>query len=118
MSSSIRLEKACVFCDSTFIAKTTTTKYCSKACNAKHYKKLKREEKIQATKEKEIVRHIDVSFVELINSKDYLSILEASELLGVSQRTFFRLLKNGTIKSKKLGSRTIIQRSSIDQIFK
>ena len=46
MSSNIRIPKICEFCNNAFIAKTTTTRYCSDNCFKKAYKARKREEKI------------------------------------------------------------------------
>jgi DNA binding domain, excisionase family len=53
----------------------------------------------------------------VIKQKDFLSIKEAYTLLGVSERTFYRLMKEGTIPATKLGGRTIIKRSIIDNLF-
>ncbi len=117
MSSNIRIEKVCNFCEDTFVAKTLTTRYCSRACNKKDYRNQKRLDKVQKNNEQVVTKGVDVSLFELISSKDYLNIREASELIGVSERTFYRLIKNGTIEPYKLGSRTIIKRSSIDKIF-
>ena len=117
MPTKIRIKKTCEFCKNEFIAKTTKTRYCSHSCNRRHYKQLKREEHIQTAIEKETTKNIDTSTYEVITSKDYLSIKEAAVLLGVSERTFYRLMKDGTIKSHKLGGRTIIQRSDINSLF-
>ena len=48
-------------------------------------------------------KNIDTFIYEVITAKDYLNIKEAALLLGVSGRTFYRLMKDGTIKSHKLG---------------
>jgi hypothetical protein len=47
MSTHIKIERVCLYCSHKFIAKTTTTKYCSHRCNQRHYKLLKKEEKIK-----------------------------------------------------------------------
>lgn len=55
--------------------------------------------------------------MEAIKQKDFLSIKEAFTLLGISERTFYRLMKARTIQATKLGKRTIIKRSEIDKLF-
>lgn len=117
MSTNIRIKKTCEFCEIEFIAKTTRTRYCSHNCNRKHYKQLKREEKIRVAEEKEVTRKVDTSIYEVISVKEFLSIKEASTLIGVSERTFYRLMKDGLVKTFKLGGRTIIKRSDIDKLF-
>jgi hypothetical protein len=47
MSSRLEIEKICDWCSKHFIAKKTTTKYCSHECNSKAYKSIKRVEKIK-----------------------------------------------------------------------
>jgi len=117
MPTKIRLNKTCEFCKNEFIAKTTKTRYCSHTCNRHYYKQLKREEHIQTAIEKESTKNVDTSIYEAITAKDYLSIKESAVLLGISERTFYRLMKDGTIKSHKLGRRTVIQRSDINSLF-
>lgn len=120
MASNIRIEKICLLCEQPFIARTTVTKYCSDKCSKRHYKQRKREEKIkQATHQKVIspTEEHSVNSFEIITKKDFLSIKESATLLGVSESTFYRLMKNKTVKSYKLGGRTIIKRSDIDNLF-
>lgn len=118
MASKIRIEKTCCYCEKQFIAKTTKTKYCCHRCNQLHYKQRKRDEKIENAKKEVDVKEKDhVSYNEAIREKDFLKIKEAADLIGVSLRTFYRLMKDGTIKSYKLGGRTIIKRADIDSLF-
>lgn len=121
MASNIRIEKVCIFCEQPFIAKTTVTKYCSHNCSRKYYKKQKRDEKIRkATAPRKTMTDAEeqtVNSFEIITKRDFLSIKEAATLIGVSESTFYRLMKNKTIKTHKLGGRTIIKRSDIDNLF-
>lgn len=117
MSSNMRIPKTCICCGETFIAKTTKTKYCSHACNKRYYKKKKRDEKIEQALEAEKAKVPDVTLLERISKKEFLSIKEAVVLIGVSERTFYRLMKDGVIKYSKIGRRTIIQRSAIENLF-
>lgn len=117
MSSNIRITKTCTFCEKEFVAKTTKTRYCSHSCNQKDYKRKQRVAKIQRAEELEITKKVDVSHLEMISKREFLNIGEAAELLGVSESTFYRLMRNGTIKKNKLGGRTIIKRSDLDNLF-
>lgn len=115
MSSNIRIEKVCEYCRKIFIAKTTKTRYCDLKCNSRAYKAIQREAKLQVsslTMKKE-VQEFDAS----ITKKDFLSIDEAAKLLGVSRRTFYRIIDHGEIIIKKLGRRTIVRRSDVDTYF-
>lgn len=120
MSSNIEIEKICQHCGSNFIAKTTVTKYCSHKCASNAYKlrqkKLKINNSYQETIQQKIISNKDV-LMEEIKQKEFLSIKEAHTLVGISERSFYRLMKAGTIKYKKLGKRTIIKRSEINKLF-
>lgn len=120
MSSNIEIKRTCEFCGKEFTAKTLVTKYCSHTCNSRHYKQLKREEKvakvIQSTPQK--AKQPEPQIIPSdINEKQFLSIKEAYTLLGISERTFYRLMKTNTISATKLGGRTIIKRTDIDKLF-
>jgi excisionase family DNA binding protein len=115
MSSNIRLNKICQFCGTSFTAKTTVTKFCSDNCAKRAYKVRIRNEKIgKAVKETE-EQLLEIN--PLINSKEYLNIQEAGQLLGSSRWTIHRLIKSGKLKATKLGTRTIISRKAIDNLF-
>ena len=122
MSSNIHIKKNCLCCGNEFTAHTLITRYCSHTCNSKHYKQLKREEKIQEQssqqKSEQNLGSKIAPFDQSIQIKQFLSIEEVASLLGACRRTIQRQIANGTIKAKKLGSRSIIQRSEIDNLFK
>lgn len=115
MSSNIRLEKTCKFCCTKFTAKTTVTQFCSDNCAKKAYKKKKRDEKIEVSIKKEIE---NTSFNPIISLKEFLSIDETCQLIGASRWTIYRMIDKGSLKVGKLGSRTIIKRQEIDNLFK
>ena len=120
MSTTIAIPKICEFCGVEFIAQTTVTRFCGHKCAARSYKQRKKENKIgwaiEETNKQKVLSASDIQ-IEVIKQKDFLSIKEAQALIGVSERTFFRLLKSGTIPATKLGGRTIIKRSKIDKLF-
>lgn len=118
MSSNIEITKACLFCGNSFTAHTLHTRYCSHSCNRKHYKQVKREEKLAKFTASE-GNHTSIPNTEMaaLQLKTFLSIDEAAMLLGASRRTIQRLIAKGSIKAGKLGSRSIIQRAEIDKLF-
>ena len=101
-----------MYCGEIFIAKTTVTKYCSDNCAKRAYKKRKRQEKLQT---------VDTSSstvsVNGIQSKDFLSIQDACNLLGTSRWTIYRMIDRNQLTAAKLGRRTIIRRMEIDKLF-
>ena len=118
MSTNISVQKICKYCGKEFTAKTLTTKYCSHQCNSKDYKKRKREQKLAAYEESNNKYEPEVLTKTLAVQKlDFLSIDEAATLLGTSRRTIQRLIAKGAIQVAKLGARTIIKRTAIDNLF-
>ncbi|MEZ4845071.1 MAG: helix-turn-helix domain-containing protein [Bacteroidia bacterium] len=131
MSSNIKIPKFCQFCGQAFVAQTTTTRYCSKTCNSRHYKQKKREEKVQAALQQEMNTPSQVEQMQTLQTlpikvgnhvnlreKEFLSVQEAADLVGASRWTIQRMIKREQIKVGKLGRRTIIPRTEIDNLFK
>lgn len=116
MSSNIRLNRICHYCGEEFIAKTTVTKYCSDKCAKYAYKKRKRQEKIDASNKETEVSKLR-PLIE-IQAKEFLSITELSQILGVSRWTINRALKKGTIKAVKIGRHKFIRKDDLNELFK
>jgi excisionase family DNA binding protein len=131
MSSTIKLPKFCDHCGKAFIAQKTTTQFCGHPCASRAYKKRKREEKVNAefkNQQSKIVSASPVVATETLSNpiagnhtnlrdKEFLSILEVATLLGASRWTIQRMIKSNRLPVAKLGSRTIIKRASIDNLF-
>lgn len=122
MSSNIQIPKTCEYCGKAFIAKTTVTKCCSDNCSKRAYKARKRQDKIQSTIEGEIQKNKsnpseNNSPAISLNSKDFLSITDASQLIGVSRWTIQRMIKRGELKAVQFGRKHIIKRSQIENLF-
>lgn len=115
MSSNIRLQRICQHCGDEFTAKTTVTKYCSDSCAKKAYKARKRAEKLKASNKQ--TKLVKIKPVENLNIKPFLSIAETCQLIGVSRSTLHRMVKRGELLVGKLGRRTIIRRSDVNQLF-
>jgi excisionase family DNA binding protein len=131
MSSTIKLPKFCNHCGKAYIAQKTTTRYCGHKCNNAAYKKVKREEKVNAEFKNQQSKIITVAPKVAIHQqpmpqvgnhinlreKEFLSILEVATLLGASRWTIQRMIKSNRLPVAKLGSRTIIKRTSLDNLF-
>lgn len=118
MSSNLTFTKNCEYCGKEFEAKTLYTRYCSHTCNSRHYKVLKRQEKISKVLEVPKVEFEKPTTENvLLSQKEFLNIDEAAALIGASRRTIYRLIENKKLKVTKICSRSIIKRSEIDKLF-
>ena len=116
MSSNIKINRVCNFCNKDFIAKTTVTKYCSHKCASASYKKRAKEQKIEKSNTETV--KIKQEPVEVLKAKDFLNVKELALLLNCSTRTIYRLIENSTINSLNLNKRlTRIKRTDIDKLF-
>lgn len=115
MSSSFTIKRICEFCKKEFIAKTTKTRYCSHKCNGRHYHILQRNDKILTA---QLPKKEPSPYDDTINTREFLSISETASLLGTSKRTIERLIEKKRLPVAKIGSRTIIKRTNINQLFK
>ena len=117
MSSNIRVQRICQHCEQEFTAKTTVTKYCSGSCSKRAYKANKRLEKINHSNIE--TQKIVLQPLEQLKAKEFLTVKEVSQLLGVSIRSAYNLIEKGTIKSVNMGQRmTRVSRSEINKMFK
>ncbi|HRF16464.1 MAG TPA: excisionase family DNA-binding protein, partial [Bacteroidia bacterium] len=57
-------------------------------------------------------------FNPIVTQKEFLSVQETCQLIGASRWTIYRLIDAGSLKASKLGSRTIIPRTEINNLFK
>ncbi len=115
MSSNIEITRVCGLCRGNFTAKTTVTKYCSHKCASRAYKARRRGEKIVQSNE-ETVQTISAPIIEL-QAKDFLSVSDATALLGVSRWTLSRAINDGRLQAVRFGKRIVIKRSEIDRMF-
>jgi len=115
MSSNIEITRICRFCDNEFTAKTTVTKYCSHRCASRAYKARQRGNDIVKSNQ-ETATTISAPIIEL-QAKDFLSVSDASVLLGVSRWTLSRAINDGRLKIVRFGKRIVIKRTEIDRLF-
>lgn len=114
-ASKVPIKKVCEHCQKVFYAYKRTTRFCCSKCNERHYKQTMRlqmvEEVENRTNEQIKTRqnHGD------INTKDYLTVTQSSELLGISRWTLYRLIGQQAIKASRITGRTsLISRESIN----
>jgi len=116
MSSNIEVQRVCQHCGKDFTARTTTTQYCSKACNSRHYKTMLRNEKIEVSNKQTL--QIKTQPIEQVKAKAFLTVRELALLLNCSLRSAYRQISTGNIKALNLGQRiTRVKRSEIDKLF-
>ncbi len=115
MSSNIEILRICKHCSIEFTAKTTVTKYCSHKCSQRAYKQRKREEKIHVSNTE--TSYVISQPIEELKIKPFLSITDTCKLLGVSRRTVYRMIERKELVVAKAGTRTIIRRADIDELF-
>lgn len=112
MSSNIRIEKTCEWCGQQFTAQTTVTRFCSKRCAEHSYKERMRQQKIQQA------NSAVSSKISVINEKDYLTVAETAQVLGMTRQGVYKLIYRGDLAAAKLSSRlTLIKRDSIDKML-
>ena len=122
MSSNLYIPKTCEYCEKAFVARTTVTKCCSSNCSKRAYKARKRQNKIQMTIEQDLnkpklVKRESTPTPTSLNSKGFLSISDASQLIGVSRWTIQRMVKKGQLKAVPFGRKHIIKRTQIEKLF-
>ena len=116
MSSNIRIQRVCQFCNTEFEARKTTTKTCSDHCAKMLYKAKKRDAKIEESNS--VTQRIIRKPIELLKAKEFLTVRDLSKLTNCSIRTTYRLIEQRNIKAVNLAQRkTLIQRSEIDKLF-
>ena len=116
MSSNIKVQRICQYCNNEFTALTTVTKYCSDNCAKRAYKDRVRAEKIESSK-KETTK-ILTQPIEILKAKEFLNVRETAILLGCSVRTVYRLIDKRIIKAVNLGERiTRIKRSDLNNLL-
>ena len=116
MSSNIKIQRICEYCNKEFTARTTKTKYCSHKCNQRHYKVKFKQTKIENSN-KETLK-MTLFPLEQLKAKEFLTIIEVATLLNCSTKTIYRHIDKGNIKAVNLGQRmTRVKRSSLDKIF-
>lgn len=116
-TSNIRIKKICAWCGNEFEAQKSTTQYCSKRCAEHAYKDRKRQEKKQRVETYE-VRRVETSKNDALKDKQYLTVIEAAQLLNRTRYGIYKLIYRGTLKAYRLSSQwTVIKKSDIEAMI-
>jgi len=115
MSSNIRINRICQYCNKEFEARKTTSKTCSDYCAKMFYKARQKAAKIEQSNAE--TKQVIAKPIEEIKAKDFLSITDTCKLLGISRWTIWRIIKKEEIKAVKIGKRVVISRESINSLF-
>ena len=113
MSSNIEIQKKCKWCGQIFIARKTSTNYCSHKCNNAAYKERIRRERI-ATYQKEISINTEEASIE---NKEFYTPPEVAKLLGISRASIYRYMAENIIKVVQFKSKTLVRRKDIELLF-
>ena len=108
--------KICVFCQEVFLARKSTTLYCSHKCGARGYKENKRQEKL--LQDKTLLKSQLSAPVVMLQAREVLSVNEVSLLLGISRWTVARMIKANKIRTFSIGTRRLVLREELDKILK
>ncbi|MES2457571.1 MAG: helix-turn-helix domain-containing protein [Bacteroidota bacterium] len=103
MSSQITVPRICEFCHQQFIAKTTTTRFCSLRCNSRNYKATLRALKIENSNQ-QTVHAVQQQKLPLME-KALLTVMDVAELLGFSNKSVYQLINSGQLKVVKVTAR-------------
>jgi excisionase family DNA binding protein len=133
MSSNIRIQKVCMHCGEDFTAKTTTTQFCSDDCAKRNYKQRKRDEKLEAAKQftrqtkterilnplskiDNIKKLVSTNFSAPTVSgilKELVDTQELAIIVGLSERTLNRLMKDKKFPRLRVGKRVLFQKDKV-----
>lgn len=115
-ATKVLVPKVCEYCGKPFMAKTVTTRFCSKGCNEKDIKNRKKKE--EEKKKMEAIHKKNKEAYADIQSRPFITVSEASKLFGISEDTIRRMIRRGTIPGINFGIRlTRVDRLSIENFF-
>ena len=115
MSSKIEISKKCEWCGNVFIARKSSTSYCSHRCSNLAYKEKIRQQRLNALKDELSIKERTKQNAEF-KDKEYLFPIEAARLLGISKATIYRYLEENMIISVRFKGKTFIRKYDI-QIY-
>lgn len=113
MSSNIEIQKKCKWCGQIFIARKTSTNYCSHKCNNAAYKERIKQERI-ATYQKEVSINTEETSIE---NKEFYTPPEVAKLLGISRASIYRYMAENIIKAVQFKGKTLVRRKNIELLF-
>lgn len=107
MSSNLQIQRICDHCDTTFMAKTTKTRFCSHDCNRKYYKAHQRALKVQASAAETLEKRVTHRAKEQSTktSKEFMTVNDVAEILEFSRDAIYDLINSGRLKAYRPSAR-------------
>lgn len=110
----MEVRKICQWCGKPFIAKKTTTCYCSHQCSNLGYKERIRERKRELKKIQELLQPKQAS-----EGQDFFSFAQAAKLMGVTRQYIYKLVKENKLRASRIsGKKSLIRRADIELMLK
>ena len=110
----MEVKRICQWCGKPFIAKKTTTNYCSHQCASQGYKHRMRERRLEL---RELQDLIEVK--SKLDHQDYFTFAQAAQLMGVSRQYIYKLVKEEKLRASRISARmSIIRRADIELMLK
>ena len=110
----MEVRKICQWCGKPFIAKKTTTCYCSHQCSNLGYKERIRERKRELKKMQELLQPKQAS-----EGQDFFSFAQAAKLMGVTRQYIYKLVKENKLRASRIsGKKSLIRRADIELMLK
>ena len=110
----MEVRKICQWCGKPFIAKKTTTCYCSHQCSNLGYKGRIRERKRQMRKMQELLQPKQAA-----EGQDFFSFAQAAKLMGVTRQYVYKLVKESKLRASRIsGKKSLIRRADIELMLK
>lgn len=112
--NNMEVKRICQWCGKPFIAKKTTTNYCSHQCASQGYKHRMRERRLEL---RELQDLIEVK--SKLDHQDYFTFAQAAQLMGVSRQYIYKLVKEDKLRASRISARmSIIRRADIELMLK
>ena len=110
----MEVRKMCQWCGKPFIAKKTTTCYCSHQCSNLGYKERIRERKRQMRKMQELLQPKQAA-----EGQDFFSFAQAAKLMGVTRQYVYKLVKETKLRASRISEKkSLIRRADIELMLK
>ena len=92
----MEVKRICQWCGKPFMAKKTTTNYCSPQCSKRGYKHRMKERRIEMREFQEMME-----VKNKLESQEYFTFSQAARLMGVSRQYVYKLVKEDKLRAIK-----------------
>ena len=104
----MEVKRICQWCGKPFMAKKTTTNYCSPQCSKRGYKHRMKERRMEM---REFQEMLEVK--NKLESQEYFTFSQAARLMGVSRQYVYKLVKEDKLRASRLSSRMSLIRRNL-----